>query len=112
MNIVRQDSILRVADILHLDAANSGVFAPLLAPLLSPDLELVEFNLQNTRSIDCAGLGALLSFRRLARNINPAVDIRLVRPGSAARRLLSLLGAEQLLNSSELWGQHPMACAA
>jgi anti-anti-sigma regulatory factor len=112
MNIARQDSILRVADILHLDAANSGLFGPLLAPLLGPDLEHVEFDLQNTRSIDCAGIGALLSFRRLARSINPLIDIRLVRPGSAARRLLFLLGAGQLLNGSELWGQYPMACAA
>ncbi len=112
MNIARQGPVLRIANITHLDAADSGVFAALLAPLLSPDLQRVEFDLQDTRSIDCAGLGALLSFRRIARGINPALEIRLTRPGSTVRRFLSLLCAGELFNDSPAWGQYPMVCAA
>lgn len=96
MNIARQGSTLRVTEIPELGAASPPLFSSILADLLSPDVRQVEFDLTATEFVDCTGAGALVSFRRLAQRENPGLDVRVLTPRAAVRRLFALLGLDRL----------------
>ena len=97
MNIAKQGPILRISDIPELGAASPLLFGSLLAQLLCGDIRQVEIDLTETEFVDCAGAGALLSFRNSAQRENPGIEFRvLLSPRAAVKRLFALLGLDRV----------------
>jgi anti-anti-sigma factor len=84
---------LAVMGFAELTAANSNLFQKQVCAALNGHT-VVEIDLSQTTSIDCAGLGALIAVRNRTRGRNGVV--RLMNSTSPVKRLLELLRAGQI----------------
>lgn len=93
MKVTIAKEVLSVLGLAELTAANSNGFRKQVCAALNGHT-VVEIDLADTRSMDCAGLGALIAIRNLTRSRNGAV--RLVNPTSPVRQFLDLARATQI----------------
>ena len=87
------DRVLRVMAEAELTAAHSRRFRKQVRAALNGHTS-VEIDLSHTTTLDCAGLGALIAIRNLARDRKGVV--RLVNPGAGVQQLLELMRAGEL----------------
>ena len=66
--------------------------------MLTPELETIEIDLEQTTMVDSCGLGALVSLYRAAlrRNLNGGVRMRLLNPQPPVQQLFELTRMHQL----------------
>jgi anti-anti-sigma factor len=91
--ITNSTEALRVEGLTELTAANCKLFRKQVCAALNGHT-IVEIDLSQTMSLDCAGLGALIAVRNLARPRNCIV--RLVNPTSPVQQLLDLVRAGRI----------------
>lgn len=87
------DGVLRVLGVAELTAAHGRRFRKQVRAELG-EHTLIEIDLSQTTTMDCAGLGALLAIRNLIRDRKGVV--RLMNPSSRVQQLLDLMRAEQI----------------
>jgi Anti-anti-sigma regulatory factor (antagonist of anti-sigma factor) len=85
--------VLSVVGFAELTAANSNRFRKEVCAALNGHT-VVEIDLSRTTTMDCAGLGALIALRNLARRRNGVV--RLMNPTSRLTQLLDLMRAGEI----------------
>jgi anti-anti-sigma factor len=85
--------VLSVVGCAELTAANSNRFRKEVCAALNGHT-VVEIDLSRTTTMDCAGLGALIALRNLARRRNGVV--RLMNPTSRLTQLLDLMRAGEI----------------
>jgi anti-anti-sigma factor len=93
MEVTIAKEILTVVGPAELTAANNHWFRNKVCAALNGH-KVVEIDLVQTTSMDCAGLGALIAIRNLTRSRNGKVS--LVNPASPVRQLLDLTRAGQI----------------
>lgn len=96
MRIEAHDGILRVSGLRHLDGPRAELLQREVEAALPAFPQLVEFELAETTAVDCTGLGALVAIQEAARQRNPEVGCRLVRPAPPVRQLLRLTRLQHL----------------
>jgi anti-anti-sigma factor len=85
--------ILSVVGYAELTAANSNRFRKEVCAVLN-EHKVVEIDLSQTTTMDCAGLGALIALRNLA--LARKGVVRLVNPTSRLTQLLDLMRAGEI----------------
>jgi anti-anti-sigma factor len=85
--------VLSVVGFAELTAANCNRFRKKVSAALNGH-KVVEIDLSRTTTMDCAGLGALIALRNLARRQNGVV--RLMNPTSRLTQLLNLMRAGEI----------------
>lgn len=88
------EKVLTVIGFAELSAANSKLFRKRVCAALNGHT-VVEVDLSQTTSMDCAGLGALIAICNLVRGRK--IRVRLVNPTSRVEQLLHLMRAGQIL---------------
>jgi anti-anti-sigma factor len=100
MRITRQDEIVQVSEIPALDLAHAEAFQREVAAALPMAVSGIDLDLSETDCLDCAGIGALVALRRLARQRHAAAEVRLCNPSPALQRLLKLTKMDGLFPDS------------
>jgi len=85
--------VLKVMAVAELTAAHGGRFRKQVGAVLNGH-NVIEVDLSQTTTIDCAGLGALVAIRNLTPDRNGVV--RLVNPTAQVRQLLDLMRAGEI----------------
>ena len=88
------EKVLTVVGFAELTAANSKLFRKKVCAALNGHT-VVEVDLSQTTTMDCAGLGALIAICNLVRGRK--IRVRLVNPTSRVEQLLHLMRAGQIL---------------
>ncbi len=101
MKVQQQGSVLSVSEIVELAAANSGLLKSSLESVLTPAVKEVEIDLAGAEFIDCAGAGALVSFRRQALEQNPDLRFSVRPPRPPLRRVFALTGLSTLFPAEQ-----------
>jgi anti-anti-sigma factor len=92
MDISRQNGTLSVSGIRELNSANANSFRSAVATALSHDLQAVEIDLSQTRTVDGMGLGALVSLYETAKKDGNREHIafRLTNPRPSVQQMIEL----------------------
>jgi anti-anti-sigma factor len=85
--------VLKIMGVAELTAAHGRRFQKQVRAALNGHTS-VEIDLSHTTTMDCAGLGALIAIRNLARDRKGVV--RLVNPGAGVQQLLELMRAGEV----------------
>jgi len=93
MEVAVKNEVLMVEGFEELTAANCKLFRRQVCDALNGHTD-IEIDLSQTALIDCAGLGALIGVRNLARGRNGAVS--LLNPTPPVRQLLDLVRAGEI----------------
>ena len=92
MKLNQQNGTLSVTGLRELNAANAQAFRSTLARALSHDLQAIEIDLSQTKIVDGAGLGALVSLFEAAnghRN-RKGFAMRLINPTPTVQQMIEL----------------------
>ena len=90
MGITNTGNVLTVTGFAELTSANSKLFRTKVCAAMNGHT-VIEIDLSQTRSMDCAGFGALIAVRNLARSRNGVV--RLLDPIPSVQQFLDLVRA-------------------
>jgi anti-anti-sigma factor len=88
------EKVLTVVGFAELTAANSKLFRKKVCAALNGHT-VVEVDLSQTTTMDCAGFGALIAICNLVRGRK--IRVRLVNPTSRVEQLLHIMRAAQIL---------------
>ena len=101
MRIIREGKKLRISDLGELGAGNCGVFQDALTASLAPNVTEIDIDLSKTGFLDCGGVGALVSLRKLIQRRGNSTAIRLLNPTSSAQKLFQLTRMDRLFPIEE-----------
>lgn len=98
MEIQRQNGTLSIRGLQDLNAANARDFRNEAGAAIAPDLERIDIDLSDVRSVDCRGVGALVSLYQNANKVNRngGVALRLLNPPPPVRQMFELTRTHRL----------------
>ena len=101
MKIIRTGKKLRVSDLGELAAGNCVAFQSALTASLASNVTEIDIDFSKTGFLDCGGLGALVSLRKLIQRRGNDTAIRLLNPTSSAQKLFQLTRMDRLFPIEE-----------
>jgi anti-sigma B factor antagonist len=92
---------LRIAGIAELALANSAAIRRQLLAALPAGVKSVVIDLSQTDFMDCAGLGALVSLRKAARNRRNGVELKLLNPPPPIQQIFRLTKMDRIFGVND-----------
>jgi anti-sigma B factor antagonist len=81
---------LKIAELTELALANSASISRQLLAALPVGVKSIAIDLSQTDYMDCAGLGALVSLHKAARNLHQGVELKLLNPPPPIQQMFEL----------------------